>query len=44
MNSDKWLLCPICKSKTRLKLLAETELKYYPLYLSKVQAGNSNQC
>jgi len=35
MNSDKWLLCPICKSKTRLKLLAETELKNYPLYCPK---------
>lgn len=35
MNSDKWLLCPVCKNKTRLKLLAETELKYFPLYCPK---------
>lgn len=35
MNSDKWLLCPVCQNKTRLKLLAETELKYFPLYCPK---------
>lgn len=35
MNSDKWLLCPVCKNKTRLKLPAETELKYFPLYCPK---------
>lgn len=35
MNSDKWLLCPVCKNKTRLKLLTETELKYFPLYCPK---------
>ena len=35
MDSDKWLLCPICKSKTRLKMLENTELKNFPLYCPK---------
>lgn len=34
MNSI-WLLCPICKSKTRIKLRADTELKNFPLYCPK---------
>jgi len=29
------VIIPICKSKTRLKLLAEIELKYFPLYCPK---------
>ena len=27
-----WLICPICKSKTRTKLRKDTVLKNYPLY------------
>ena len=26
----EWLLCPICKSKTRLQLREDTELKNFP--------------
>ena len=29
------LLCPICKSKTRIKLRKDTELKKFPLYCPK---------
>ena len=31
----EWLLCPICKSKTRLQLREDTELKNFPLYCHK---------
>ncbi|HBH0778439.1 TPA: hypothetical protein KR646_003059, partial [Clostridioides difficile] len=24
---DKWILCPVCGNKTRLKIRADTELK-----------------
>ncbi len=35
MIAEQWLLCPICRSKTRLKLLKETELKSFPLFCPK---------
>ncbi len=31
----EWVLCPLCSSKTRLKLLPDTELKNYPLFCPK---------
>lgn len=31
----EWLFCPICHSKTRLKLREDTELKNFPLYCPK---------
>lgn len=31
----KWVLCPLCSSKTRLKLLPDTVLKNYPLFCPK---------
>ena len=30
-----WLLCPVCKSKTRIRLREDTELKNFPLYCPK---------
>lgn len=35
MLLTEWLLCPICKSKTRIKLREDTELKNFPLYCPK---------
>lgn len=35
MILTEWLLCPICKSKTRIKLREDTELKNFPLYCPK---------
>lgn len=35
MEKKTWLLCPICNSKTRLKLRIDTELKNFPLYCPK---------
>ncbi|EED4396991.1 conjugal transfer protein, partial [Enterococcus faecalis] len=28
----KWILCPVCGNKTRLKIREDTELKKFPLY------------
>ena len=35
MDSYKWLLCPVCNSKTRIKLRLDTELKNFPLFCPK---------
>lgn len=35
MHNKKWLLCPICKNKTRIQLRSDTELKNFPLYCPK---------
>ncbi|MGI6028494.1 MAG: cysteine-rich KTR domain-containing protein [Candidatus Heteroscillospira sp.] len=35
MIKEKWVLCPVCKSKTRLKVRADTELKNFPLFCPK---------
>lgn len=35
MKTMQWLLCPVCKSKTRLQIREDTELKNFPLYSPK---------
>ena len=35
MAKEKWVLCPVCKSKTRLKVRTDTELKNFPLFCPK---------
>lgn len=35
MQYTKWILCPVCKNKTRLKIREDTELKNFPLYCPK---------
>lgn len=32
---EKWLLCPICGAKTRLRLLQMTVLRDFPLFCLK---------
>ncbi len=32
---EKWVLCPICRGKTRLKIREDTVLKNFPLYCPK---------
>ena len=32
---EKWLLCPICSAKTRLRLLQRTVLRDFPLFCPK---------
>ena len=34
-EEKRWVLCPICRAKTRLQLLPETELKAFPLFCPK---------
>ncbi|MDO4170960.1 MAG: cysteine-rich KTR domain-containing protein [Lachnospiraceae bacterium] len=36
----RWLLCPICGNKTRLKIRYDTELKKFPLYCPKCRQEN----
>lgn len=31
----EWVLCPICRNKTRLKIREDTILEYYPLFCPK---------
>ena len=33
--TQKWILCPVCGSKTRDRLREDTVLKNYPLYCQK---------
>ena len=35
MKIEKWLLCPVCQNKTRLKLREDTILVNFPLYCPK---------
>ena len=35
MNETKWILCPICNSKTRVKIRKDTVLERFPLYCPK---------
>ncbi|MFD1402082.1 cysteine-rich KTR domain-containing protein [Robinsoniella peoriensis] len=35
MNTEEWLLCPACHSKTRTKLRKDTVLENFPLFCPK---------
>ena len=35
MENTEWLLCPVCKAKTRIKVRIDTELKNFPLFCPK---------
>lgn len=35
MLNEQWILCHVCKNKTRLKIRENTELKNFPLYCPK---------
>lgn len=34
-QKEKWILCPVCNNKTRLKLRNNTVLKNFPLFCPK---------
>lgn len=34
-ESIQWILCPVCKNKTRIKMLKSTELRNFPLFCPK---------
>lgn len=40
MQKDKWILCPICGSKTRLRIRADTILENFPLFCPKCKQEN----
>lgn len=35
MNMMEWVICPICRNKTRLKIREDTLMKNFPLYCPK---------
>ncbi|WP_195984647.1 cysteine-rich KTR domain-containing protein [Clostridium sp. D33t1_170424_F3] len=35
VTKTEWILCPVCGSKTRLRIRKDTELKNFPLYCPK---------
>ncbi len=48
MDKTKWIYCPVCGSKTRDRIRADTILRNYPLYCPKcrqetlIEAENFN--
>ena len=34
-NENEWLLCPVCRSRTRIKMRSDTELRNFPLFCPK---------
>ena len=35
MKKEAWILCPVCKNKTRTKAREDTVLKNFPLFCPK---------
>ena len=35
MGKTEWIICPICKNKTRLKIREDTVLENFPLFCPK---------
>ena len=35
MCKIEWILCPVCKNKTRIKIGSDTVLKNFPLFCPK---------
>jgi Zn finger protein HypA/HybF involved in hydrogenase expression len=35
IRKEEWLLCPVCNSKTRVKLREDTVLENFPLFCPK---------
>ena len=35
INNEKWLLCPVCNNKTRIRLRHVTQLTKFPLFCPK---------
>ena len=35
MDKTKWIICPMCKNKTRVKIRADTVLENFPLFCPK---------
>lgn len=39
-SDEKWVLCPACGAKTRLRLLQRTVLRDFPLFCPKCKRGS----
>ena len=39
-TTTKWVICPECKSKTRIKVREDTELINFPLFCPKCREEN----
>ena len=37
-EGEHWILCPLCQSKTRTKIRADTILEKFPLFCPKCKA------
>ena len=35
MCAEQWILCPFCKSKTRIRIREDTTLENFPLFCPK---------
>jgi len=35
MDKSEWIICPVCKNKTRVKIREDTELINFPLFCPK---------
>jgi len=35
MDKTEWIICPVCKNKTRVKIREDTELINFPLFCPK---------
>ena len=35
MCKIEWILCPVCKNKTRIRIRSDTVLKNFPLFCPK---------
>ncbi len=35
MQKTEWVLCPVCKNKTRIKIRLDTVLENFPLFCPK---------
>lgn len=40
IKDKNWILCPVCKNKTRIKIIDSTELVSFPLYCPKCKQEN----
>jgi len=39
LEKEKWVLCPICNNKNRIKMRPDTVLESFPLYCPKCKQG-----
>jgi len=35
MEKEEWILCPVCKNKTRIRIRGDTILENFPLFCPK---------